>query len=202
MCLPATVVSQIPCCGGEPPRGPFPGSMRSSPGGCRQSCEASARLCRDALRGCFPSSLTEKLQWMATCFCERFARNFAVSPDRLCIALFSNHSDSLARQIPAPNLCAWHALGPVLLRVLSPLLRLLQNPGSSGHSAPCRATAVFWVATSPLVAGACGQEGLVVERSGVSDRIPWDTRLRIQRVAERSSRSGFYLVSTREQASC
>lgn len=42
--------------------------------------------------GCFPSNLTEKLQWMATCFCKQFARNSAVSPDRLCIALFSNHS--------------------------------------------------------------------------------------------------------------
>lgn len=128
MCSPATAVSQIPCRAGETPHGPFPGSVGSSPGGCRQSCEASARLWRDAQRGCFPSNLTEKLQWMATCFCERFARNFAVSPDRLCIALFSNHSDSLAQQIPAPNFCAWHALGPVLLCVLSPL------PSSSSKS--------------------------------------------------------------------
>lgn len=68
---------------------PFPAAWGAVQGG---ACEASARLCKDVQHGCFPSNLTEKLQWMATCFCKQFGRNFAVSPDRLCIALFSNHS--------------------------------------------------------------------------------------------------------------
>lgn len=139
---------------------------------------------------------------MATCFCERFARNFAVSPDGLCIALFSNCSDSLAQRIPAPNPCPWHVLGPVLLCAVSPRLRLIRNPRSSGRSAPCRAKAGFWVGTSPLVAGVWGQEGLVVEHGRVSHHIPWDIHLCIQQVAEQSSGSSSHLVSTREQASC
>lgn len=69
----------------------FPGSLGSDPGRCKHSCLASACLCRNAQHGCFPSNLTEKLQWMATCFCKQFAKNFAILPDGFCIALFSNH---------------------------------------------------------------------------------------------------------------
>lgn len=135
--------------------------MGSIPGCFTQSCETSACLCRDVQHGYFPSNLTEKLQWMAPCFCKQFARNFAVSPDRLCIALFSNHSliHWLSRyllQIPALDM-----LWDQFRSMLHPFLCLVQNPGSSGHSTPCTAEAKIWMGTSPFS-----------EHSGVSNHIP------------------------------
>lgn len=105
-------------------------------GGCRQSCEASAHPCGNVQHGYFPSNTAEKLQWMATCFCKQFARNFAVSPDRLCVALFSNHSQihwfsRYLLQIPA--VCVFVDQSRFMLHLLPLILFKIQ--GVQGISA-------------------------------------------------------------------
>lgn len=94
----------------------FPGSVGSCLEGCRQSCVASAHLHRHVQHGCFPSNLTGKLQWMATFFYKRFARSFAILPNQLCIALFSNR-------------CLTHGLSRYLLQI--PALGMLWDQSHS-----------------------------------------------------------------------
>ena len=185
---PATAVSRVPAVQEGLRATPFPAAWGALRG-------MRAVLRRGCATGMFPFKSDRKIAVDDRLFLQTICKNFAVSPDRLCIVLFSNRSliHWLSRyllQIPALGML-WgqsrsllHLLSCVLLRIQEfRALDTLQG-------------------TSLLAAGVCGQEGLVGEHSGVSDHVPQAIQLHIQQAAEQSSRSSFRLVSTHEQVSC
>lgn len=119
-----------------------------------------------------------------------------------CALLCFQIADSRTQQIPSPNPCTWHALGPVPLHSSSTLLHLVQNLGVQGaqHAAGSRPGSGW---DPHLASGSCRQEGLVVELSSLGPHLPGHMVGHTQQqAAEQGSCSGFHLVSTHERASC